>query len=102
MPPIDPPTTLCHRRMPRWSATAAWVRTLSRTDTTGKRLPHGWPSSGCGLAGPGGALAAAEDVGAHDEPAVGVDGAARADQAVPPARRWGARARAGRRRGCRR
>ena len=52
IPPIEPPTTLCQRRMPRWSASAAWVRTQSRTDTTGKRLPHGSPSSGCGLAGP--------------------------------------------------
>ena len=30
MPPIDPPTTASHRAMPRWSATAAWVRTMSR------------------------------------------------------------------------
>ena len=52
IPPIEPPITLCQRRMPRWSARAAWLRTQSRTDTTGKRLPHGSPSSGCGLAGP--------------------------------------------------
>ena len=52
IPPIEPPITLCQRRIPRWSASAAWLRTQSRTDTTGKRLPHGSPSSGCGLAGP--------------------------------------------------
>ena len=52
IPPIEPPTTLCQRSTPRWSATFAWLRTQSRTDTTGKRLPHGRPSSGCGLAGP--------------------------------------------------
>ena len=78
------------------------LRTQSRTDTTGKRLPHGSPSSGCGLAGPVRALAAAEHVGAHDEPAVGVDGLARPDEPVPPAGRRMARRRAARRRGCRR
>ena len=79
----------------------AWLRTQSRTDTTGKRLPHGRPSSGWALAGPGGALAAAEHVGAHDEPAVRVDGLARDRRGRPTTRRSGARARAGRRRGCR-
>ena len=38
--------------MPRWSATAAWVRTMSRIVTTGKREAHGRPSSGWGDAGP--------------------------------------------------
>ena len=36
---------------------------------------------------PGGALAATEDVRAHDEPAVGVDRPPRAHHAVPPSRR---------------
>ena len=87
IPPIEPPTTLCQRRMPRWSASAAWLRTQSRTDTTGNRLPHGLPSSGCGLAGPVRALAAAEHVGAHHEPPVGVDRLAGADEGAPPPRR---------------
>ena len=52
MPPIDPPTTSAQQDTPRWSATAACVRTMSRTETTGKREPHGLPSSGWGDAGP--------------------------------------------------
>src|SRR5918996_738209 len=52
MPPIDPPMTVSHCRTPRWSATAACVRTMSRIDTTGNRDAHGRPSAGWGDAGP--------------------------------------------------
>jgi hypothetical protein len=52
MPPMEPPMTQCQRSTPRWSARTTWLRTQSRTVTTGKRLPHGFPSTGCGLAGP--------------------------------------------------
>ncbi len=39
MPPMEPPITLIHRRTPRSRATAVWVRTMSRIDTTGKDDP---------------------------------------------------------------
>ncbi len=39
MPPMDPPITHCHRRIPNPSANEAWVRTMSRMDTTGKLDP---------------------------------------------------------------
>ena len=39
MPPIDPPITACQRRMPSASANDAWVRTMSRIDTTGNDEP---------------------------------------------------------------
>ena len=39
MPPIEPPMTQCQREMPSASASLAWVRTWSRTDTTGKVEP---------------------------------------------------------------
>ena len=101
IPPIDPPTTSAHRPMPRWSATAAWVRTMSRMVTTGKRDPHGSPVVGVRGGGTGGALTAAEHVGAHHEPAVGVDGEPGPDRARPTTRASRVRARGRRRRGCR-
>ncbi len=52
MPPIDPPTTVSQRLMPRWSVSAFWTRTMSRMVTTGKREPYGRPSTGCGDDGP--------------------------------------------------
>ena len=76
--------------MPRWSARRASTSTWSRTVTNGKREPHGRPSED-GDAGPGRALAAAEDVGRDDEPVVGVERPAGSDQAVPPAGRRMAR-----------
>jgi hypothetical protein len=39
MPPIDPPMTAAHRTMPSVSASRAWTRTMSRTETTGKVEP---------------------------------------------------------------
>ena len=39
MPPIEPPITASQRRIPRWSANRAWMRTMSRIVTTGKRGP---------------------------------------------------------------
>src|SRR5688572_18294977 len=41
MPPIDPPTTASHWRTPSALATATWLRTMSRIDTTGKLEPYG-------------------------------------------------------------
>ena len=56
---------------------------MSRIVTTGKREPYGRPSAGCGDGGPVDALAAAEDVGAHDEAPVGVDRLAGPDRCRP-------------------
>jgi len=39
IPPIDPPSTLSQVWTPRSVASAAWVRTMSRIDTTGKSAP---------------------------------------------------------------
>ncbi len=39
IPPMEPPTTLSHWRTPRSRATAVWLRTMSRTDTTGNDDP---------------------------------------------------------------
>ena len=52
MPPIEPPTTDNQRFTPRWSASAAWVRTVSRIDTAGNRAPYGVPVAGSFDAGP--------------------------------------------------
>ena len=52
IPPIEPPTTACQQSTPRWSASLAWARTMSRMVSTGKREAYGRPSAGCGDAGP--------------------------------------------------
>ncbi len=52
---------------------------------SGKRSPYGLPVLGSIEPGPGRALAAAQEVRAHDVQAVGVERLARADQVVPPA-----------------
>ena len=102
MPPIEPPSTAASARSPRWSARRAWARTMSRIVTTGKVEPYGRPVAGSDRRRTRRALAAAEHVGAHDEVAVGVDRPARADHALPPARRGMAAVRSARRRGCHR
>ena len=85
MPPMEPPTTASHRSMPRSSATAAWVRTMSRMLTTGNVEPYGRPGGRVDRGRAGAALAAAEHVDAHDEEPVGVERPARTDERVPPA-----------------
>ena len=40
-PPIEPPTTSRHRRIPSRSASRASAATVSRTVMRGKREPHG-------------------------------------------------------------
>ena len=52
IPPIEPPITDIHAAMPRWSASRAWARTMSRMVTTGNREPYSRPSTGWGDAGP--------------------------------------------------
>src|SRR5829696_9057678 len=52
IPPMDPPTTHRQRRIPSWSASIAWERTMSRIETTGNDEPWGLPESGCRDAGP--------------------------------------------------
>jgi hypothetical protein len=39
IPPMEPPTTAIHESTPRWSATAAWQRTMSRVVTVGNLDP---------------------------------------------------------------
>ena len=86
MPPIEPPTTAAPARMPRRSASATLGRHLVADGDVREPAPPGLPVRGRG-AGPVRALAAAEHVGGDDEPLVGVDRCARADEAVPPAGR---------------
>ncbi len=86
MPPKEPPTTASQRGMPRWSATAAWLRTMSRIDTTGKSGAVGPAGRGVHRRRAGRALAAAEHVHTDDEVAVGVERPAGTDHGVPPPR----------------
>ena len=85
MPPIDPPTTAYHRSMPSASASATSSATWSRIVVTGKREPERPAVRRRAGRRAGRALAPTEHVGAHDEEAVGVDGAPGTDGAVPPA-----------------
>ena len=90
MPPIDPPTTVSHWSTPRWSA----------SDRLGAHHVADRDHREAGAVRPavarmrrrraGGALAAAEDVGAHDEEAVGVEGRPGPDAAAShqPAVGW--------------
>ena len=59
---------------------------MSRTVTTGTRAAVRAPVGGVDRGGPGGAVAAAEHVGADDEVAVRVEPLAGADHHVPPSR----------------
>ena len=52
IPPIEPPITASQQPIPRWSASRAWTRTMSRTVTTGKRGPQRRPAAGSKSAGP--------------------------------------------------
>ena len=84
MPPIDPPTHRGERSMPSWSASAASAWHLVADGDPGEaRAPR--PAVGRERGRAGRALAAAEHVGGDDEPLVGVERRARADQPVPPA-----------------
>ena len=88
-PPIEPPSTACQLPMPRASARRASARMESRIVTNGNRDPQRAPVR-CRGGRSGGAVAAAQDVGRHDEVPVRVDGGPGTDQLVPPAgfRRW--------------
>ena len=85
MPPSEPPATAGSRVMPSTSSSARSTRTMSATVMTGKSEPYGRPVAGLIDDGPGRAAAAAEQIRADDEEAIGVEGLAGADHAVPPA-----------------
>ena len=85
MPPIDPPETASSRGMPSESISIFCSRTMSPIVITGNDIAYGQPVAGLIDAGPGGAAAAAQHVGADDEVAVGVEALAGADHVVPPA-----------------
>ena len=101
-PPIDPPTTAAHRAMPSRSASAASTHHLvaDRHDREARAVRRA--RGRIDRRRSGGALAAAEHVGAHHEEPVGVDRPARADDRVPPTLRARDRVRPVRPRGCRR
>ena len=73
--------TSAQRATPRWSATAAWVRTMSRIDH--REVSPGPAVVGMGEAGPV-EPGTAQHVDAHHEPAVRVQRPAGADDVVPP------------------
>jgi len=52
IPPIDPPTTACQVRTPRWSASRACARTMSRIVMTGNADPYGLSDPAGADAGP--------------------------------------------------
>ena len=77
MPPIEPPITHSSFSMPSASSSIACARTMSRTVTSGKVEAVGLAGRGIDLGRAGRAHAAADDIGADDEEAVGVDRLAR-------------------------
>ena len=85
MPPSDPPATAASRSIPSSSSSARSARTMSATVMTGKSEPYGRPVAGFVRRRSGRPAAAAEQVGADDEKAMGVEGLAGTDHAVPPA-----------------
>ena len=88
--------------MPRTSRNARSVRTMSATVITGKSDPYGRPGRRIDRGRAGRAAATTEQVGRHDEVAIGVEGLARADHPVPPAQALAGTSRRGRRRRTRR
>ena len=85
MPPIDPPTTPAHLVDPEMVGQQDLGGHLV-ADRQSREPGAPGHTVGCGRRQYRGALAAAEDVGAHHEPSVGVDGRAGTHQRVPPPR----------------
>ncbi len=85
MPPIEPPTTLCQVVMPEVIGEPSLCSNHVTDRDHREPRPVGPAVDRMRRGRPGRPLATAEHVGAHDEEAVGVDGASGTNDAVPPA-----------------